>query len=118
MILKLVKVKGDSMSPLFLHGDYLLLTDFPTPTFWIRKGKFIVFHSEQYGLLVKRIAKIDKHKKVFWAEGMNPYSITTEQMGENDFSSVEGRVLWCFQQKKSRKNPMKKMKLRKQKELK
>ena len=96
------------MSPLFLHGDYLLLTYFPTPTFWMKKGRCIVFYSERYGLLVKRIAKIDKNKKVFWAEGMNAYSVTTEQMGENSFSTVKGTVLWCFQQNKRRKNPIEK----------
>jgi len=107
MILKLVKVKGDSMSPLFLHGDYLLLTDFPSPTFWMKQGRIIVFNSERYGLLVKRVAKIDKHKKVFWAEGMNPYSVTTEQMGENSFLTVKGTVLWCFQQKRAKENTLK-----------
>jgi nickel-type superoxide dismutase maturation protease len=85
-----VAVLGDSMSPAYKEGDWLLVRwrtpydvhDVVVIEREIRPGIFII----------KRIKTIESGK--FWVEGDNPSSTDSRQWGSIDQSEIVGKVLF------------------------
>jgi signal peptidase I len=57
-MLKLVKIMGDSMSPDFEHGDFVLVSKIPFLFSSPRAGDVVLFRQPGYGVLIKRIHRI------------------------------------------------------------
>ena len=75
--MRLVKVKGDSMSPSYRDGDYVLTMRYGRRR--PRIGDDVVFAHPDYGRVLKRIDRIDNGNLVF--KGLNALSAESAALG-------------------------------------
>ncbi len=93
MILKFLKVGGDSLSPNFKHGDFVLVSKIP---FLLRPpapGDVIAFHQPGYGLLIKRIESVNPDGEVN-VIGTQAESIDSRVFGAVQQEAMVGKVIW------------------------
>ena len=88
----LFQVEGDSMSPIYTDGDYLLLRRFFRR---LRVGERVVVEHDTYGLIVKEIARVSSEKGI-QLTGTNVASVSSEKMGWCEHKQVIGKVVWLF----------------------
>ncbi len=92
-MLKLLRVTGDSLTPQFEHGDFVLVSKIP---FLFRKplaGDVIAFHQPGYGTLIKRIQSVQSGGELEVA-GTLPESIDSRVFGSVRSGDVVGKVVW------------------------
>jgi phage repressor protein C with HTH and peptisase S24 domain len=69
-MIRLARVKGYSMSPSYLDGDYLLSVT--SRLFTLQNGDVVIIKHPTYGYLVKEICR--KVKKGYYVQGTHPAS--------------------------------------------
>jgi nickel-type superoxide dismutase maturation protease len=92
-MLKLLKIVGDSLTPAYKHGDFVLVSKIP---FLFRRpspGDVIAFHQPGYGVLIKRIqsVNIDGGLDVL---GSRPESVDSRVFGSVNQKDIVGKVVW------------------------
>jgi len=92
-MLRLFKIVGDSLSPDFAHGDFVLLSKIPFLFYPPSPGDVIAFHQAGYGLLIKRIQSIDTEGGVN-VIGTQPESIDSRVFGAVMPDKILGKVIW------------------------
>ncbi len=95
-MLKIIKVTGDSMSPDFKEGDFVLLA---TASFLLKRlkvGDTIVFAHKLYGILIKRIASFDPETGEVYIEGTRPDSLDSRRLGTIRRENIQGKVITHF----------------------
>jgi len=95
-MLKIIKVTGDSMSPDFKEGDFVLLA---TASFLLKRlkvGDTIVFVHKLYGILIKRIASFDPETGEVYIEGTRPDSLDSRRLGTIRRENMQGKVIAHF----------------------
>jgi signal peptidase I len=94
LILKLIKVKGSSLSPYYLDGDFLLVLKFPIFFRSLKKGDFVVFEHPMYGNMVKQVGDIDLQKECISVNGFHEDSLDSRLLGTIPLNQVKGIVIW------------------------
>jgi signal peptidase I len=92
-MLKLLKIVGDSLTPDFEHGDFVLLSKIP---FIFRSpfpGDVVAFHQPGYGLLIKRIQSVNPDGE-FNVTGTRPESVDSRVFGAVRQADMIGKVVW------------------------
>ena len=74
-MLRLLRVTGDSMSPEYKEGDFVIVVTAPFLFRSLKPGNVIAFEHGLYGLLVKRVREFDGLSKEVIVEGANPNSL-------------------------------------------
>lgn len=95
---RLFKVRGDSLSPEFTHGDFVLVSKIP---FWLTPpspGDVIAFRQPGYGLLIKRIQNISTGGELN-VIGDHPNSIDSRVFGLVKPKDILGKVIWHIRKK-------------------
>lgn len=90
---RIKKVTGDSMSPDYHQGDFVILLTLP---FFIRRlkiGDVIAFEHQLYGSLIKRIASFDPETSQVFVEGTHPDSLDSRRLGSIDPGRIRGKVI-------------------------
>lgn len=98
---KIMKVTGESLSPVYKQGDYVLLL---TATWWLKRlepGDVVVFRHPQYGVLIKKVSHCDQASDKIEVTGTHPLSVDSRQFGPVPRSWVIGKVLWHFRKPSS-----------------
>ena len=99
-MISIIKVTGNSLSPFFLPGDFVITIK----TSWMFKklqvGNIIVFNHIDYGVLIKKITSIDSAQQLLVVSGTHAGSIDSKTLGTINFHEVIGKVIWHI--KKSR----------------
>ena len=99
---KTVEVRGDSMSPNYNDGDWLLFRLLPAK---VRVGKVVLIQRQsQVGtdfLQVKRVIRVDKSNESneikFWVEGDNKENSTdSRSWGALDSSEIIGKLIFRY----------------------
>ncbi len=92
-MLRLFKIRGDSLAPDFSQGDFVLVSKIPfflaSPT----PGEVIAFRQPGYGLLIKRIQSIDSDGGLN-VTGTQPDSIDSRTFGQVKRKDIIGKVIW------------------------
>ena len=110
-LFKAVELRGDSMSPNFNDGDWLLFRLLPAKT---KSGKLVgklvgkvvlIQRQSQVGtdfLQVKRVIKADESNETkFWVEGDNKSASTdSRSWGALDSTEVIGKLLFRYRRAK------------------
>ena len=104
-VLRTIAVSGNSMSPTYNDGDWLLLkpivrVDAKRALGFI--GKVVVIERESYPgiLLIKRVRRVDGNQ--VWVEGDNAGASTdSRQWGAITLGEIVGRVLARYKRAKS-----------------
>lgn len=89
-MIKFIKVTGDSLSPAYKEGDYVMLIT--VSFFYLKRGDTIVFKHPEYGTMIKNIDSIDSDK--IFVVGTHPHSTDSRQFGPIERSEVVGKVIW------------------------
>lgn len=95
-MLRIHKVTGDSMSPDFLEGDFVVLATFPFILKRINVGDTIIFDHQLYGTLIKRIASFDPETAEAYVEGTQSDSLDSRRLGTIRRESIRGKVIAHF----------------------
>jgi len=89
-MIKFIKVTGDSLSPAYTEGDYVMLVTYPLFSF--KRGDTIVFRHPDYGTMIKDIDSIDSDK--IFVVGTHLHSVDSRQFGPIERCDVLGKVIW------------------------
>jgi nickel-type superoxide dismutase maturation protease len=93
-MLRVIKVTGDSLSPEYQEGDYVVVATIPFFLNRIRVGDVIVFRQPTYGTLIKKVAQVEKTSNQFFVVGAHPNSVDSRQFGPVARQALIGRVIW------------------------
>ena len=99
-MLRIIKVAGNSLSPLFLPGDFVLIGLKPIFSRNLKAGDLIVFDHAEYGRLIKQVIEVHPHSDHIFVGGTQSMSLGSSQLGPISSSAVIGKVLCHF------KNPV------------
>lgn len=92
-MLKLLKITGDSLTPEYQNGDFVIISKIPflfTPP---SPGDVIAFRQAGYGQLIKRIQHITQNGGVN-VIGSHPESVDSRVFGPVRRESILGKVIW------------------------
>lgn len=94
---RFIKVTGNSLSPSYQEGDYVLIG---TCSFFfgINVGSNIVFTHPDYGLLIKRVTRIHPSGDYYEVRGTHPQSVDSRIFGLIPKKYLVGKVLWHISQ--------------------
>lgn len=93
MILRILRVKGNSLKPAFEPGDYVLVAGVPWLLRGIRAGDTIVFRHAGYGTLIKRVARLEEGGRAFYVLGTDEDSVDSRRFGAVPRAAVIGKVI-------------------------
>ena len=93
-MIKIIKVTGESLSPFFLHGDFVLVLNFPWIFNQIHIKDIIVFDHPEYGILIKKVVAVDPRNESITVAGTEPNSITSKAIGPIQKEDMIGKVIF------------------------
>lgn len=91
---QLLKVTGESLSPFFVQGDYVLITRLPSSLHHLKPGNVVVFRHPAYGTLIKRLDHLSEDGNELFVLGSHPESNDSRNFGLIPRRWVIGKVLW------------------------
>lgn len=91
---KMIKMTGNSLSPEYQAGDYVLISAIPVFFNLLRKGDTVVFLHMQHGTLIKRVDRISSPGDTIHVIGNHPTSIDSRQFGPIKKDTLLGKVIW------------------------
>ena len=92
-MLKLLKIVGDSLTPEYQNGDFVMISKIPFLFVPPSTGDIVAFHQPGYGLLIKRIQGVNQDGSVN-VIGAHPDSIDSRVFGPVNKNNVLGKVIW------------------------
>jgi len=95
-MLRIHKIAGNSMSPDFQDGDFVVLTTIPFFLNRLKIGDTIVFEHKLYGTLIKRITSFDPVTAEAYVEGTRPDSLDSRRLGTIRRNAIRGKVIAHF----------------------
>jgi len=93
-MLKVIKVTGESLSPAFQEGDYVIVTTLPLFLGRLKSGDTIVFRHYEYGLLIKKVAEPQLVDGGISVIGTHVNSIDSRNFGPIPRDAIQGKVIW------------------------
>ncbi len=93
-MLKLTKITGNSLSPKYNEGDYLIITSIPFVLRSLEPGDIVVFKHPVYGTMVKQIQNINPQTEEIFVVGTHPESTDSRHFGPIPQIWLTGKVLW------------------------
>jgi phage repressor protein C with HTH and peptisase S24 domain len=97
-MLKIIKVTGNSLSPFFLSGDYVLVSTFPRSFKRLHADDSVVFTHPDYGLLIKHVRRNFLDSKKLEVIGSHKDSISSQKLGLIPYSDIIGKVIFHIKQ--------------------
>ncbi len=97
-MIKVIKVIGESLSPAYQEGDYVLIG---TCSFFfdIQEEDTIVFRHPQHGLMIKVVDRVLRTGDSYQVKGEHPQSVDSRSFGSVSKDAVIGKVLWHIKQR-------------------
>lgn len=92
-MLKLLKIRGDSLAPEFQNGDFVIISKIPFLFAPPTPGDIVAFHQPGYGLLIKRVQSITPGGDMT-VVGSHPDSIDSRVFGPVNPAKLSGKVIW------------------------
>jgi signal peptidase I len=92
-MLQLIRVTGESLSPAYQEGDYVVITTIPFFLRSIKQGDTIVFKHASYGTMIKRVERVIQDQDQIYVVGSHENSIDSQQFGPIGRKSLLGKVL-------------------------
>jgi phage repressor protein C with HTH and peptisase S24 domain len=92
-MLKLLKIRGDSLAPEFQNGDFVIISKIPFLFAPPSPGDIVAFQQPGYGLLIKRVQSVAPDGGMT-VVGSHPDSIDSREFGPVNQSNISGKVIW------------------------
>ncbi len=96
MILKVLRVSENSLSPVYQEGDYVLVSIVPFLFGTPKRGDVIVFRHEIYGTMIKMVEAVAPGGEELSVMGTHADSIDSRRFGPISRRDVVGKVIWHF----------------------
>jgi phage repressor protein C with HTH and peptisase S24 domain len=96
-MLKVLKVSGQSLEPLYQDGDFVLISKIPILFRRLRQGDEIVFKQRGYGTMIKIVERIEG--EAIYVLGLHALSVDSRNFGPITAQSVVGKVIWRFKRR-------------------
>jgi nickel-type superoxide dismutase maturation protease len=93
-MLRVIRVTGESLSPEYGEGDYVVLTTIPFFLNRIRVGDVIVFRHPEVGVMIKKVSAFEAGEGGYLVSGMHAHSVDSRQFGPVAREAVIGKVIW------------------------
>ena len=93
-MLQVMKVTGESLSPFFETGDYVLIAKAPFLLRSLHVGDILVFRHAAYGVMIKRLEQVSPDGAEFFMLGTHPDSTDSRQFGPVARKNIIGKVIW------------------------
>jgi signal peptidase I len=91
---KLLRVSGDSLSPTFQDGDFVLVSKIPYLFSPIQPGDVIAFRHHAYGTLIKLVERVMPDGGKIVVTGTYFGSVDSRAFGPIHRGAVIGKVIW------------------------
>ncbi|HBX70862.1 MAG TPA: hypothetical protein DEH25_16155 [Chloroflexi bacterium] len=91
---KILKIRGESLTPEYNQGDYILVITHSHTIARLKPGDVIVFQHPVYGTMVKRVEQIDPQAQEIFVVGTHPQSLDSRQFGPIPRHWVTGKAIW------------------------
>jgi signal peptidase I len=91
---RLLKVTGDSLSPLYKEGDFVVITTLPFFLRRLRQGDIIVFQHGLYGTLIKIVDRVLPEEDAVYIIGTSEESLDSRRLGPISRAAIRGRIIW------------------------
>jgi nickel-type superoxide dismutase maturation protease len=91
-MLKLLKVSGESLTPEYQHGDFVLVSKIPFLFSTPASGDVVAFRQPGYGLLIKRIQAVNSDGGMV-VIGRHPESVDSRVFGSVRRRDLLGKVI-------------------------
>ena len=99
-MLQIIRITGDSLSPEYREGDFVLVVKIPFFLRDIRPGDLVVFRQIAYGRMIKYVDRLDAHGELLYVRGSHPDSTDRRQFGPVPRGDLIGKVIWHIRQNK------------------
>ena len=93
-MLGLLKVTGNSLSPDYQEGDFVLLLKIPFFLNRLKSGDIVVFQQPYYGIMIKRVERQSQDGEQTYVLGAHPDSADSRKFGPVQRGDLVGRVIW------------------------
>ena len=97
-MLKIFKIRGNSLYPDFQNGDFVLVARSPFPYIRMKVGDVIAFHKADHGLMIKRIHALTERYKTLEVRGSVIESVDSRSFGPISKKDVIGKIIWHIPQ--------------------
>jgi signal peptidase I len=91
---RLIMVTGESLSPSYLEGDYVVVATIPFLLQRINAGDIIVFRHDTYGMMIKQVESVDNPEERVYVIGTDPNSVDSRRFGPIRREDITGKVIW------------------------
>jgi len=92
-MLRIQRVQGESLSPEYVEGDFVVITTLPFFLCRLKTGDVIVFQDNTYGLLIKRVEGFEADGGIL-VGGTHAQSLSSHLLGPVRAEAVIGKVIW------------------------
>ena len=93
-MLRLIKVTGESLSPEYKEGDYVVITTIPFFLNRVQAGDVIVFRQPHFGTMIKKVKRLLASGDGFYVSGTHELSVDSRQFGSIPRQALLGKVIW------------------------
>jgi len=93
-MIQILKVTGESLSPFFLEGDFVVVSKIPFVLRKIKAGDIVVFRHPGYGTMIKKVERISPDGEEIYVVGTHPESTDSRQFGPLQRRQLIGKVIW------------------------
>ena len=93
-MIQIIKVTGESLSPFFRDGDYVLVARFPFLLKRIKPGDILVFRHPLHGMMIKRLERILPDGDELFVVGEDAFSDDSRRFGPIRRTDLVGKVIW------------------------
>ena len=93
-MIQILKVTGESLSPFFLEGDFVVVSKIPFVLRKIKTGDIVVFRHPAYGTMIKKVEQISPDGEEIFVLGTHPESTDSRQFGPLRRQQLIGKVIW------------------------
>jgi len=97
-MLKIIKVTGNSLSPFFLPGDYVLVSSYRPGYKKLHAGTVVVFQHTEFGRLIKRVHTNFPGTENMKVAGSHANSISSHKLDLIPYADLIGKVIFHIKQ--------------------
>jgi len=92
-MLRLIKVSGQSLEPVYREGDYVLVSCLPILLGRLHPGDAVVFRHPSLGTLVKLVEQVNAGQGEICVVGLHPDSVDSQHFGPVARRDLVGKVV-------------------------
>lgn len=93
-MIRIIKVTGNSLSPSFLSGDYVIVRNSRNNLPNYSKGEIVVARHQTLGLIIKQVRLVHPDTETLELVGTHLDSISSEKIGFIPYQDVVGKLLF------------------------